>query len=169
MSAATAGYSSSEGTNRVLDRYRGGLRHWLLLRGWTRLIKARARRAEDLGIRCLHVIVPEKLSVYDDKTGRPALRARQGLDPAPGPAPRPAPGLSRSPSPRSAPPGTGRCRSTCAPTPTGPRRAACWPIARSCGRSGRSRRPISARAPASSRTSSHGSRREAARAAALSA
>lgn len=28
------------GTNRVMDRYRGGLRHWLLLRGWTRLIKA---------------------------------------------------------------------------------------------------------------------------------
>lgn len=56
------------GTNRVLDRYRGGLRHWLLLRGWTRLIEARARRAERLGIRCLHVIVPEKLSVYDNKT-----------------------------------------------------------------------------------------------------
>jgi alginate O-acetyltransferase complex protein AlgJ len=56
------------GTNRVLDRYRGGLRHWLLLRGWVRLIRARARRADSLGIRCLHVIVPEKLSVYDDKT-----------------------------------------------------------------------------------------------------
>lgn len=56
------------GTNRVLDRYRGGLRHWLLLRSWARLIRARARRAERLGIRCLHVIVPEKLSVYDDRT-----------------------------------------------------------------------------------------------------
>ncbi|MEL6063980.1 MULTISPECIES: alginate O-acetyltransferase AlgX-related protein [unclassified Methylobacterium] len=56
------------GTNRVLDRYRGGLRHWLLLRSWARLIRARARRAESLGIRCLHVIVPEKLSVYDDRT-----------------------------------------------------------------------------------------------------
>ena len=56
------------GTNRVMDRYRGGLRHWLLLRAWTRLIKARAARAESLGIRCLHVVVPEKLSVYDDKT-----------------------------------------------------------------------------------------------------
>ena len=51
-----------------MDRYRGGLRHWLLLRAWTRLIKARAARAERLGIRCLHVVVPEKLSVYDDKT-----------------------------------------------------------------------------------------------------
>ena len=56
------------GTNRVMDRYRGGLRHWLLLRAWTRLIDARAARAEALGIRCLHVIVPEKLSVYDDRT-----------------------------------------------------------------------------------------------------
>lgn len=56
------------GTNRVLDRYRGGLRHWLLLRGWTRLIGARAARAERLGIRYLHLVVPEKLSVYDDKT-----------------------------------------------------------------------------------------------------
>ncbi|SFL51203.1 alginate O-acetyltransferase AlgX-related protein [Methylobacterium pseudosasicola] len=55
------------GSNRVMDRYRGGLRHWLLLRGWARLIEARSRRAESLGIRCLHVIVPEKLSVYDDK------------------------------------------------------------------------------------------------------
>ncbi|MCJ2049010.1 alginate O-acetyltransferase AlgX-related protein [Methylobacterium sp. J-070] len=58
------------GTNRVMDRYRGGLRHWLLLRAWTRLIKVRAARAERLGIRCLHVIVPEKLSVYDDRTDR---------------------------------------------------------------------------------------------------
>ncbi|MCJ2137161.1 hypothetical protein MKK69_24485 [Methylobacterium sp. J-026] len=56
------------GTNRVLDRYRGGLRHWLLLRRWARLITTRARHADRLGIRCLHVIVPEKLSVYDDKT-----------------------------------------------------------------------------------------------------
>lgn len=56
------------GTNRVMDRYRGGLRHWLLLRAWTRLIDARAARAEALGIRCLHVIVPEKLSVYDNRT-----------------------------------------------------------------------------------------------------
>ncbi len=56
------------GSNRVMDRYRGGLRHWLLLRGWTRLIKARAARARTLGIRCLHVVVPEKLSVYDHLT-----------------------------------------------------------------------------------------------------
>lgn len=56
------------GSNRVMDRYRGGLRHWLLLRRWARLIEARAARAKTLGIRCLHVVVPEKLTVYDDRT-----------------------------------------------------------------------------------------------------
>ncbi|MCJ2015763.1 alginate O-acetyltransferase AlgX-related protein [Methylobacterium sp. J-076] len=56
------------GSNRVMDRYRSGLAQWWLLRRWSRLIAARAARAERLGIRTLHVIVPEKLSVYDHKT-----------------------------------------------------------------------------------------------------
>lgn len=56
------------GSNRVMDRYRSALAQWWLLRGWSRLIAARASRAERLGIRTLHVIVPEKLSVYDHKT-----------------------------------------------------------------------------------------------------
>lgn len=56
------------GSNRVLDRYRSGWAQWWLLRGWARLIARRAARAERLGIRYLHVIVPEKLSVYDHKT-----------------------------------------------------------------------------------------------------
>ncbi len=56
------------GSNSVMDQYRGGLRQWWVLRGWTRLIKARAARAARLGIRCVHVIVPEKLSVYDHMT-----------------------------------------------------------------------------------------------------
>jgi len=56
------------GSNRVMDRYRGPLAQWWLLRRWSRLIAARAARAERLGIRCLHVFVPEKLSVYDNKT-----------------------------------------------------------------------------------------------------
>jgi len=56
------------GSNRVMDRYRGPLAQWWLLRGWSRLIAARATRAERLGIRPLHVFVPEKLSVYDHKT-----------------------------------------------------------------------------------------------------
>lgn len=56
------------GSNTVMDRYRGGLAQWWLLRRWSRLIDARAARAARLGIRYLHVVVPEKLSVYDHKT-----------------------------------------------------------------------------------------------------
>lgn len=56
------------GSNRVMDRYARGLRHWWHLRAWARLMEARAARAAHLGIRCLHVIVPEKLSVYDNLT-----------------------------------------------------------------------------------------------------
>ena len=56
------------GGNPVMERYRSGLAQWWLLRGWSRLIAARAARAERLGIRYLHVVVPEKLSVYDHKT-----------------------------------------------------------------------------------------------------
>lgn len=56
------------GSNDVMERYRGGLRQWWLLRGWTRLIAARAARAAGLGIRCVQVVVPEKLSVYDHMT-----------------------------------------------------------------------------------------------------
>lgn len=56
------------GSNSVMDRYRGGLRHWWNLRAWARLIEARAARAARLGIRCVHMIVPEKLSVYDHMT-----------------------------------------------------------------------------------------------------
>lgn len=56
------------GSNGVLDQYRVSFARWRLLRGWRRLIEARSARAQALGIRYLHVIVPEKLSVYDDRT-----------------------------------------------------------------------------------------------------
>lgn len=56
------------GSNSVMDQYRGGLRQWWRLRAWARLIEARAARAARLGIRCVQVIVPEKLSVYDHRT-----------------------------------------------------------------------------------------------------
>ena len=56
------------GSNSVMDQYGRGLRRWWHLRAWSRLIEARAARAARLGIRCLHVIVPEKLSVYDNLT-----------------------------------------------------------------------------------------------------
>ncbi len=56
------------GTNRVLDQYRRTLSGWWRLRRWARLIEARTARARALGIRTLHTIVPEKLTVYDDRT-----------------------------------------------------------------------------------------------------
>jgi len=62
------------GSNRVMDRYRGTLAQWWLLRGWSRLIAARAARAEQLGIRYLQVVIPEKLSVYDHMTDGLAYR-----------------------------------------------------------------------------------------------
>lgn len=56
------------GSNRVMDQYRRGVGRWWHLRRWARLIEARGRRASALGIRCVHMIVPEKLSVYDNLT-----------------------------------------------------------------------------------------------------
>ena len=56
------------GTNRVLAQFRRSPRQWWRLRRWARLIEARSRRAERLGIRTLHVLVPEKLSVLDHLT-----------------------------------------------------------------------------------------------------
>ncbi|MCJ2036969.1 alginate O-acetyltransferase AlgX-related protein [Methylobacterium sp. J-068] len=56
------------GTNGVLEQYRATFARWRLLRGWRKLLETRAARAQALGIRYLHVIVPEKLSVYDHLT-----------------------------------------------------------------------------------------------------
>ena len=56
------------GTNGVLLQYRRSLAGWWHLRQWARLIEARAARAQALGIRYVHTVVPEKLSVYDDRT-----------------------------------------------------------------------------------------------------
>lgn len=70
------------GSNRVLGQYRRSLSGWWRLRGWARRIAARTVRAQGLGIRCVHILVPEKLTVYDDRT--------EGLryDPAQSPARR---------------------------------------------------------------------------------
>lgn len=56
------------GTNGVLRQYRRSFAAWRHHRAWARLIRARAARARGLGIQYLHLIVPEKLSVYDDRT-----------------------------------------------------------------------------------------------------
>lgn len=80
------------GTNGVLGQYRRSLAGWWHLRRWARLIEARAARAGALGIRTIHTIVPEKLSVYDDRTLdlsfdphlSPARRLARRLDRMPG-------------------------------------------------------------------------------------
>lgn len=80
------------GTNGVLRQYRRSLAMWWCLRRWKRLVEARARRAERLGIRYVHAIVPEKLSVYDDRVDglaydpalSPARRLARKLDKIPG-------------------------------------------------------------------------------------
>lgn len=56
------------GSNAVLSQYRRFSWHWLRLRAWAWLIRQRTARAQALGIRCVHMVVPEKLSVYDDRT-----------------------------------------------------------------------------------------------------
>lgn len=80
------------GTNGVLDQYRRSLGQWLHLRRWARLIEMRAARAGALGIRYVHTIVPEKLSIYDDLTDGLAY------DPALSPARRLAARLRRLPA-----------------------------------------------------------------------
>ncbi|GJD48181.1 hypothetical protein OPKNFCMD_0897 [Methylobacterium crusticola] len=80
------------GTNRVRHQYRASLPvAWRLWR-WRRLVARRTARAAGLGIRCFHVVVPEKLSVYDDRLDGLAL------DPALSPARRLGAGLARSPA-----------------------------------------------------------------------
>ncbi|WP_091972672.1 alginate O-acetyltransferase AlgX-related protein [Methylobacterium gossipiicola] len=56
------------GSNGVLAQYRATPARWWRLRAWAKLIEARAARARGLGIRYVHTLVPEKLSVYDHRT-----------------------------------------------------------------------------------------------------
>lgn len=70
------------GTNAVIRQYRPSLAGAWRLRRWRRLIERRTAWAAGLGIRHLHVVVPEKLSIYDHKLD--GLR----LDPARAPARR---------------------------------------------------------------------------------
>ncbi len=70
------------GTNRVLAQYRAGWAAWWTTWRWARRIRKRERRAARLRIRYLHLVVPEKLTIYDDRLGGLAL------DPALSPASR---------------------------------------------------------------------------------
>ena len=75
------------GTNRVLAQYRRGPGAWRHDWAWRRLIERRALRCWRLGTRYLHVVVPEKLTVYDDRLdglavdtrGAPARRVARWL------------------------------------------------------------------------------------------
>lgn len=55
------------GTNAVVRQYRRSPRRWLRLRGWSRLIERRGARAGAAGIRYLHAVIPDKLSIYADR------------------------------------------------------------------------------------------------------
>lgn len=55
------------GTNEVADQYRRVRSMDGVLRGWRRQILRRIRRARTFGARYLHLVVPEKLSVYEDR------------------------------------------------------------------------------------------------------
>lgn len=76
-----------EGTNNVIRSYRFTRSIGRRLRAWRTILRARARRLHGLGIGYLHVMVPEKLTVYDHKLDglnvavrlAPALRVRRGL------------------------------------------------------------------------------------------
>ncbi|KMO29230.1 hypothetical protein VQ02_30375 [Methylobacterium variabile] len=83
------------GTNRVRQQYRASLSMaWRLWR-WRRLIEARSARAAALGMRAFHVVVPEKLSIYDDRLDGLVI------DPALSPARRLGARLARSPAARA--------------------------------------------------------------------
>ena len=55
------------GTNEVADQYRRIRSMDRVLRGWRRQILRRIGRARSFGARYLHLVVPEKLSVYEDR------------------------------------------------------------------------------------------------------
>lgn len=55
------------GSNDVVAQYGNSREVWARLLAWRRLALARAARAEGLGARYLHVVVPEKITIYDNK------------------------------------------------------------------------------------------------------
>ncbi len=75
------------GSNNVVGQFSRSRLMARRVRGWKRLVIARVRGCERLGSRYLHVIVPEKLTVYDHKLDglavkvrlSPALRLRRAL------------------------------------------------------------------------------------------
>lgn len=66
------------GTNEVADQYRRSPAMNRVLRMWRRRILTRIRRCESFGTRYLHLVVPEKLSIYEDRFDGLALDPRLG-------------------------------------------------------------------------------------------
>jgi alginate O-acetyltransferase complex protein AlgJ len=69
------------GSNNVVGQFSRSRLMARRVRGWRRLVVARVRGCERLGCRYLHVIVPEKLTVYDHKLSE-GLRVKVRLSPA---------------------------------------------------------------------------------------
>ncbi|WP_246154624.1 alginate O-acetyltransferase AlgX-related protein [Methylobacterium oryzihabitans] len=75
------------GSNDVLGQYRHSWAAWRQTWGWRRLLARRARRFRQLGIAYRHLVVPEKLTVLDDRldglaldaAAAPAVRLRRAL------------------------------------------------------------------------------------------
>ncbi|WP_299566720.1 hypothetical protein [Enterovirga sp.] len=65
------------GTNAVVRQYRPHPRRWWRLRGWARLLERRAARAAAAGARYLHVVVPDKMSIYPELCAEPLVDPRQ--------------------------------------------------------------------------------------------
>ncbi|WP_375458736.1 hypothetical protein [uncultured Enterovirga sp.] len=82
------------GSNAALSQYRATLGRWRRLRAWSRLIEHRADRARAARIRYLHMVVPEKLTVY------PHLCATPLVDPGQSPALRLAAAVAARGRPR---------------------------------------------------------------------
>lgn len=66
------------GTNEVAGQYRRGRSAGRVARRWRRLIVERLRRCGGVGARYLHLVVPEKLSLYEDRFDGLALDPRLG-------------------------------------------------------------------------------------------
>lgn len=75
------------GTNNPFMQYKRTMKMRKVLRSWKHLIRERYKRSGKMGIRYVHVVVPEKLTVYDSKLRdltidtnlSPALRLRRSL------------------------------------------------------------------------------------------
>ncbi|GJD53289.1 hypothetical protein OPKNFCMD_6064 [Methylobacterium crusticola] len=65
------------GSNDVLAQYGTSWEIWRRLAAWRRLVLGRAARCRDLGAQYLHVVVPEKITVYDNKLAGLRVDARR--------------------------------------------------------------------------------------------